>query len=77
MAHSARRSQQVAEVITNHGLVRLLVMHAIRRFQILRETFCDSTEEEIAAVRAAREEEPEVMEEGTRAEDEYIDQEEP
>lgn len=77
MAHSAQRSRQVAVVITNHGLVRLLVMHVIGRFQIPWETFWDSTEEEIMATRATREEDPKAMEEGTTTEDEYIYQEEP
>jgi len=52
-------------------------MHAIDRLQILWETFRDSTEEEIAATRADREEEPKAMEEEPRAEDEHVDQEEP
>ena len=51
-------------------------MHAIDQHRIPWETFHDSIEEEITTTRAMREEEPEVMEEGTRVEDEYIDQEE-
>lgn len=52
-------------------------MHAIGRFQIPRETFQEFAEEDIAVARATREEELKAMEEGTRVEDEYIDQEEP
>jgi hypothetical protein len=58
MAHSAQGSRQVLAVITHHGLVQLLVMNAIRGIPILWELFRDSTEEEIAAVVAAREDEP-------------------
>lgn len=47
-------------------------MHSIGRFQIPFKTFLDSIEEEIVAVRAAREVELEAMEEVTEAEDEYI-----
>lgn len=83
MAQSARNSRQVMTVITNHGLVQLLVTHAIARFQIPWEIFWESTEEEIATIIVAREETLEemgevleAMEEGFVAEDEYIDQEE-
>ena len=73
MAHSAQRSQQVMAVITHHGIIQLLVMNAIRWIMILWELFWDSIEEEIAAAVAAREDEPEAMEEENAGEDDYVD----
>ena len=58
MAHSAQELQQVLATITHHGLVQLLVMNAIRQIPIPWELFRDSTEEEVAAAVAAREDEP-------------------
>lgn len=57
MVQSSQQSWQVAIVITNHGLVQLLVMHVIAQSQILWETFWESTKEEIVAVIATRGEE--------------------
>lgn len=77
MVYSAWNLRKVTIIITNHGLVQLLVMHAIGWFKIPWETFQDSIKEEITTTSVVREEEPEAMEEGTGPEDEYIDQEEP
>ena len=77
MAHSAHESRQVLAVITHHGLVQLLVMNAIRGIPIPWELFRDSTEEEVAAVVATREDEPEATKEENAGEDDYVDQEEP
>ena len=77
MAHSAQELRQVLVVINHHGLVQLLVMNAIRQISIPWELFRDSTEEEVASVVAAREDEPEAMEEENAGEDDYVDQEEP
>jgi hypothetical protein len=76
MAHSAQESRQVLVTITHHGLVHMLVMNAIRQILIPCELFQDSIEEEVAAVVAAREDEPEAMEEENVGEDDYVDQEE-
>lgn len=43
MVQYAQCARQVVVVITNHGLVQLLLMHAVARFQILWETFLEST----------------------------------
>jgi hypothetical protein len=58
MAHSAQELRQVLATITHHGLVELLLMNAIRQIPIPWEIFQDSTEEEVAADVAAREDEP-------------------
>jgi hypothetical protein len=52
-------------------------MNAIRRIPIPWELFRDSTEQEVAAIVVAREDEPEAMEEENAGEDDYVDQEEP
>jgi hypothetical protein len=54
-------------------MVQLLVMNAIRQISIPWELFRDSIEEEVAAAVAAREDEPESMEEENVGEDDYVD----
>ena len=58
MAQATRCSRQMMAVLSNHGLVKLLVMHAISRLQVSWEELYGSLEEEVAAMVAAREEEP-------------------
>jgi hypothetical protein len=52
-------------------------MNAIRQIPIPWELFQDSTEEEVAAAVAAKEDEPEATEEENVGEYDYVDQEEP
>ena len=49
-------------VLRNHGLVRLLVMHALTQLQVPWAQFLEMTEEEVAVVVVAREEELEGLE---------------
>ena len=57
MAQSAWCSRQMLTVLSNHGLVRLLVMLAVVRFQVSWVELCESSEEEIVVVISDREEE--------------------
>ena len=56
MAQPARNSRHVLEVLKNHGMFCLLVMHALAQFHVPLAQFHELTEEEVEAVVTTREE---------------------